>query len=303
MNSVSESGALYVGVDGGASKTVVRVEDASGRSLGEAKGAGASIRLSVSDAWAAIMDAIARSGLSFDDGGRTVFCGIGLAGTEIKGAYDRFVSTPHPFARLVVKSDAYVSCLGAHGGEDGAIVAVGTGMVGYRIEREDESRAGGWGFPHSDEGGGAWLGMEAVRATLCWLDGRESPSSLTASVLERFDGDRDRLVVWANAARATDFATLAPLVVEHAQQGAPLAAKLLRRAAGHADAIASALGGGREASGVRFSLLGSVAPYLEPLLGDFWRRQLTPPKGDAASGALRMIRRAVRGGVGSSAVT
>jgi glucosamine kinase len=50
------------------------------------------------------------------------------------------------------------------------LIAIGTGTVGYQIEGDKECKVGGWGFPHGDEGSGAWLGMEAVRMTLHWLD-------------------------------------------------------------------------------------------------------------------------------------
>ena len=46
------------------------------------------------------------------------------------------------------------------------------GTVAFQIEGDKEYKVGGWGFPHGDEGSGAWLGLEAVRLTLHWLDGR-----------------------------------------------------------------------------------------------------------------------------------
>ena len=93
-------------------------------------------------------------------------------------ACDQFVNTPHPFARLILRSDGYTSCLGAHGGRNGAVIAIGTGVVAYQIEGDKECKVGGWGFPQGDEGSGAWLGLEAVRLTLHWLDGRGEPSPL-----------------------------------------------------------------------------------------------------------------------------
>ena len=116
-----------------------------------------------------------RPALRLDDGQHRFYCGAGLAGTEVTSACDQFLNAPHPFARLILKSDGYTSCLGAHGGRDGALIAIGTGTVAFQIEGDKEYKVGGWGFPHGDEGSGAWLGLEAVRLTLHWLDGRGEP--------------------------------------------------------------------------------------------------------------------------------
>ena len=143
---------------------------------------------------------------------------MGIAGTEVAAALDQFLAAAHPFSSLIVRSDGYTACLGSHGGEDGAVIAVGTGTIGFQVEGGRESRVGGWGFPHGDEGGGALLGLEAVRKTLQWLDGREPVDPLLEAVKARFDGDQGRLVSWANAARETEFGEIAPLVVELAGQ-------------------------------------------------------------------------------------
>ena len=49
------------------------------------------------------------------------------------------------------------------------------------------------------------MGLEAVRKTLQWLDGRQPVDPLLEAVKARFDGDQGRLVSWANAARETDY--------------------------------------------------------------------------------------------------
>ena len=51
-------------------------------------------------------------------------------------------------------------------GADGGIVIVGTGSIGWANIAGQSHRVGGWGFPVSDEGSGAWLGSEAVRRVL-----------------------------------------------------------------------------------------------------------------------------------------
>ena len=287
---------IFIGVDGGATKTVVRVEDARGRLLGEARSGAASIRLSVTGSWQSILDgveaALAQAGLRLDDAHCRFFCGAGLAGTEIPSARERFVNTPHPFARLVLKSDAHAACLGAHGGADGAVIAIGTGVVAYRIHRGQERQISGWGFPHGDEGSGAWLGLEALRLTLHWLDGRHPASPLLDSVFQHFHRDQTQLVTWANQTSASQFAQLAPLVVEHVELGTPLAVALIRRAATEIERIGSALAQLDQGQPLPCSLLGGMAPFIEPWLSAELHSRLRPRLGDAVAGALLMIRRA-----------
>ncbi len=288
---------IFIGVDGGATKTLVRVESADGALLGEGRGGSANICQSVEESWGSIHQALdqalAKAGLRLDDGDHQFHCGVGLAGTELPSARERFYNTPHPFARLLLKSDAYTSCLGAHDGADGAVIAIGTGTVAYQIEAGREYQVSGWGFPHGDEGSGAWLGLEAVRLTLQWRDGRQPTSPLVAAVFAHFDDDLSRLMAWVNQATATRFAQLAPLVIEQVEQGAPLAVALIRRGAAEIDRIGAAL----EAAASRplpCCLQGGLAPFLEPWLEEALRVRLVPKRAEAVYGALLMIRRAVQ---------
>src|SRR5437764_1049925 len=62
--------------------------------------------------------------------------------------------------------------LGAHAGGDGGIVIVGTGSIGFARVGEEVYTIGGYGFPVSDEGSGADLGLSAIRRSLWARDGR-----------------------------------------------------------------------------------------------------------------------------------
>jgi glucosamine kinase len=298
MNNSNPMQDIFIGIDGGATKTIARVEDAHGEFLGQGQGGPANIRLSVEDSWQsihdALRDALLKPGLRLDDGRHRFHCGAGLAGTEVPSACDQFVNTPHPFARLILKSDGYTSCLGAHGGSDGAMIAIGTGTVGYQIEADKEYKVGGWGFPHGDEGSGALLGLEAVRLTLHWLDGRGEPSPLLEAVYAHFDHDLNRLVVWANQANATQFAQIAPIVIEQMKRQTPLAVTLIQQAAGEIDRLAAALAAQSIDKTLPCSLLGGLAQFIEPWLGEPLRRRLVPWKVDAVHGAVLMIRKAVQ---------
>ena len=289
---------IFIAVDGGATKTIARAENAAGELIGEGRGGPANIRLSVEKSWASILEAVDETlqgaGIGAGSAVHRMHCGAGLAGCEVKGARRRFLATDHPFATLEVRSDGYTSCLGAHEGEDGAVIAAGTGIVGYQIEDGRECRVGGWGFPHGDEGSGAWLGLETIRRTLQWLDGRGTPSPLLNAVLARFDNDVDALSAWANSATATRFAEIAPLVVTCGAEDDPVAHDLLLTAAREIDRIGDALAGKTGNGALACCLLGGLAPHLEPFLCNRLRARLVPARGDAVRGAMIMIRRAMK---------
>jgi glucosamine kinase len=143
---------------------------------------------------------------------------------------------------------------------------------------------GGWGFPVSDEGSGAWIGCEAVQATLRAHDGREDWTPLLRRVALEL-GSAGDIVRWMGGARPRDFARLAPQVVDHAATFDPAASEIMRAAAGHIDAIASRLA---ELGATRLALMGGLAAALQPWLARATRARLVPPAGDALDGALRL---------------
>lgn len=288
---------IFVGVDGGGTKSFVQVMDAKGNLLGEAMGGPGNIRLSVEQTWFAINHALEKilsaKQISLSDPDYCFHAGMGLAGCETKEAYAKFLQTPHPFTTLKVVSDAHIACLGAHQG-DGAIIIVGTGVVGYQIQAGINSRASGWGFPHDDEGGGAWLGLEAVRLTLKWLDQRSEGSILLQGIYDYFSQDMNKLVSWANKATSTDFAELAPLIIQYSKQNDRWAVNLLQRAANAIHEVANSLVKQQINSSVLpCCLMGGIAPFLVPYLPDDLTQRLVPPKTSACQGALVMIKEVV----------
>ena len=103
---------------------------------------------------------------------------------------------PHPFRSVVYAHDATIACIGAHGARDGGIVIVGTGSVGFAVVGGREVRVGGYGFPISDEGSGADLGLHAIRLALRAYDERAVDSNLTRDVMTRFHNDPFEAVAW-----------------------------------------------------------------------------------------------------------
>lgn len=290
------SHSFYIGVDGGATKCLVRVEDEQGRLLGRETGGPANIRLSVPQAWNSIQSALAKilspHSIVFGDKTCRWHAGMGLAGCEVDDAYQAFLATPHDFDTLALTSDAHSACLGAHAGQDGAVIIIGTGVVGFQVESGQTSRVGGWGFPHDDQGGGAWMGLQAVSRTLMALDGRLSPDQMTQAVFNRFGDDMGYFVTWANQANSTAFAELAPLVIQSASAGVEAAKHLMTEAGLALDYVGAALKSAQESKELILpcALAGGIAPFIMPYLGDELRARLVPCQFPPDAGAVFLVR-------------
>jgi glucosamine kinase len=281
---------LFIGIDGGGTGCRARIEDQGGNVLGMGIAGPATTRLGLDKLLQAIetayRSAIAEAELS-DDAVRTMRAGIGIAGYGRKGFPEKLQAAPLPFACAVFTTDAMAACLGAHDGADGGIVIVGTGSVGIARVGGREVRVGGYGFPISDEGSGADLGLHAVRLALRAQDGRHETGPLLRAVMARFADDPSDAVAWMDSATATDYATFAPLVMRHADLGDPVGRRIVQNAAEQIDGLVRAL---LERGAPRVALLGGLASAIEAWLAPDVRRRLSPALRDAMSGAIALAR-------------
>lgn len=283
---------LFIGVDGGGTGCRARIEDAESRVLGTGIAGPAAVRLGIDKSMAALKSACfaaaAEAGLP-PEALASMDAGIGLAGIGRKGALEQIMAQPHPFRSAVYVNDANIACIGAHGGRDGGIVIIGTGSVGLAVVGGREIRFGGYGFPISDEGSGADLGLQAIRVALRAYDGRAVATGFTREVMARFQNDPFEAVAWMDRATATDYARLAPLVMRHADAGDPVSRRIVRDAAEQIDELIRQLVG---SGAPRVALLGGLASPMEPWLAPDAQRSLSPVEGDAVAGALYLARRA-----------
>jgi len=286
----SDHAQFYIGVDGGGTSCRARIEDAEGRLLGQGAAGPAATRIGADRSMQAVRTASIAAAI---DAGLApaaladTSAAVGLAGIDRKGAREALLGLPHPFRNVVYATDANVACLGAHRGRDGGIVVVGTGSIGFARVKGRERRIGGYGFPISDEGSGAELGLQAVRLALRAHDGRARPSPFLLEVMRRLGPDAVTLVAWAEQATATEYASLAPVALSHAEAGDPSAEEIVAEAGRHVDVLIRSL---VEFGAPRISLLGGLASRLVRWLSPDVLEFLSPPEGDAVAGALLLAR-------------
>ena len=294
MSSPSSASIAYqIGIDGGGTGTRARLVSAQGAVLGFGASGPSALGQGVDQAWEHVTQAIdaafADAGLAPAPRERCAL-GLGLAGANVPRRCGLFLARAPSFAQIALDNDAYAALLGAHEGRPGAIVAAGTGSVGEALRRDGIRVAvGGWGFPVGDEGSGAWLGLRAMRETHRAIDGRAPVGPLVSAVLAAAGTTRETLLAWCDRPGQNAYAELAPLVFAAAGADA-LAAALLDRAARSLEDIAAALDPERE---LPLAICGTIGRQLLPRFHPAVRARCVEPVGDAADGALRLIRQAL----------
>ena len=288
MSEQPEAGAVsyYLGIDAGGTNCRARLADAWGKVLGSGDSGPANTGLGFEALTATLIEAAGRAfsdaGLGFDRAAHTA-AGIGIAGLSRNGARDFLEATEWPFARVAFATDAVIANLGAHSGADGAALILGTGSVAQLAFAGQSRTIGGYGFPISDEGSGAALGLSAMRHALRALDGRTVKTPLSAAITARFEHDPVRAISWMDHATPRDYAEFAPLVMDHAEADDAIARSIVENAAGHIERFIETI---FAAGAPRCALVGGLSARMRPWLRARTLRLLTEPSGDALDGAL-----------------
>jgi glucosamine kinase len=283
---------LYFGVDAGGTRCRGRVEDEAGHVIGAAEGGSANTRIGMEAVFAVIEDVRDRclAGLSPEErAGAEIHAGIGIAGLSRPGARAALEAHDFGFAKLALAGDALVANLGAHGGQDGGTLILGTGSIAIVQLDGRAFTMGGYGFPISDEGSGAAIGLSAIRHALRALDGRTTFTSVSAAVAEQVGPGIEAVIAWMDKAGPADYGALAPIVLQHAEDGDEIAVSIVREAARHVEQfVATMLARGAPA----VALAGGLSARLRPWLTERIAARLSPAKGTPLDGAMLMARRA-----------
>ena len=263
---------LFLGVDGGQSGTTAIIGDAQGHIVGWGT-AGPCNHVAAPEARAKflrVMRECLAQAAHHPGSPRWRFkaaC-LGMSGgpDDKTALLHELLETDH----LIVTHDAATALAGATSGEPGIIVIAGTGSMAFgRNARGETARAGGWGYIFGDEGGAFDLVRQALRAILREHEGWGARTALTPALLEAGGAsDANQLLHsfygpdWPRA-RVAD---LARIVSRIAEEGDPIALRLLHQAAQELALLAGSVrrqlwggeGAGGEPDPVRISWAGGV---------------------------------------------
>ncbi len=229
LDGMQEKSRLFLGIDGGGSKTTAVLMDDAGVELGRGSGGPANIATMRSFALRASLEAAiagARLAAGLEPGAGYAGVCAGMAGYSAEARRPEFIDllqTLTATERCALEPDYVVAYWGATHGDPGIVVIAGTGAVVYgRNEEGKADREDGLGFLLGDRGSGFNLGLRVLRYTLeQWKRGERDP--LTEAVLGYTGAtSQEQIVQWLygdfSPARV---AALAPLVGHLAEEGDP----------------------------------------------------------------------------------
>ncbi|MCB9992934.1 MAG: hypothetical protein H6873_04665 [Hyphomicrobiaceae bacterium] len=308
----------YVGVDGGGTRCRMRLADENLETIAESvidSPSNLQVR-NGSAAFGSIQEltesVFKKAGLGAAAIASAHAC-FGMAGGRLRSAREAFAARTFPFAHVEVYDDIDIAQAGAHEGGDGAVLIIGTGSAGMGMMDGTRYQIGGWGFLVGDTMSGGILGRELVRLSLLAHEGLDEQSDLTRALMARFDNDADKLMAWsfnnpdARAemeelfslgyspepsgpvpARPADYGQFAPMVLEFAERGDPVAGRLM--AFEHA-AIDQYVNWFKSRGAKSIAIVGGLGQRLLPDLIARHGPIMCLPKKDSMHGALILARR------------
>ena len=183
---------IYLGVDGGGTKTRFALVDGDGHVLGEAE-LGTTYHPHVglegvcavlAEGVAAVLAAVGRAPGDITH----AFFGLPAYGEDSR-ATARLKTCPAAVLghdRYTCDNDMVCGWAGSLACADGINIVAGTGSIGYGQRRGHAARAGGWGEAFSDEGSAYWIAMRGLNAFSRMSDGRLPKGPLHAILKAHF---------------------------------------------------------------------------------------------------------------------
>ena len=230
---------LYLGVDGGGTKTHIAIIGTDGELVCEGfAGASNPLRVGVETAVSNIIAAINSACDSVNKNrGDIVSATLGLAGVrraDLRQIIHERVVERLGIRKVEVFTDAEIALRGIGKNKAGLVIIAGTGSVciGQNARGETFS-AGGWGPLAGDEGGGAGIALNALHKIAKASDGRGRPTMLSDMAVDYFRaGKLENLSVAIYAPQVDNarIAGFARFVGEAAADGDKVAIEILREA-------------------------------------------------------------------------
>lgn len=187
--------ALFLGIDGGGTKTAFVLIDGAGRCLARHEATTSyyleigfnALRRLLRDG---VQAALHQAGAVADDVAHA-FAGLPAHGedSELLTTFDGLLTDLLP--RSTVGNDMVCSWAGSLAGADGISLVAGTGSISYGEWQGRCARCGGWGEVFGDEGSAHWLARKTLALFSRMADGRAEPGPLVGLVRKHFDLKHD----------------------------------------------------------------------------------------------------------------
>jgi N-acetylglucosamine kinase-like BadF-type ATPase len=296
-----------IGIDGGGTKTALKLADENGNLILSMEGGPCNINSMGKDSVAKMLkelvaDALEKAELTMEQ--IKVLC-IGTAGVDRdsdKAIMEEIIRTTGFVNKAIITNDAVTALYGGVGGAEGIILISGTGSICYGRNSEGETkRAGGWGHLIGDEGSGYYIGINAINRIARAHDGVEEKTIMTDLILEHLKLESPSGLieyVYRSGAGKSEIASLARLVDVAYKQGDAIAEEILLKSAFELFLTSKAVIDGLKLNNKKVTLAvnGSVIEKNECVSSEFKRLmnrnypfvEVVSMKNDAAYGAVLM---------------
>lgn len=284
---------LYLGIDAGGTSCKGRLVDAYGTNLAEYQTGAANIHLGVDIVLKEMKDC-AIGCLKLAKKGEfplnKLYVGVGMAGISHGKDLKQQMLKKHPFAAIKIEPDAYIACLSAHQGNDGAVLISGTGSVGYYIQNKIGYSLGGHGFMLGDQGSGANLGLKAIREAVLAYDGFIEHSLLTQEIMAHFQNNVVQMLNWSKEAKPADYAQFSIIALNAYQKNDAVAQKLVNECLDDLSMILQKL---YQKTQKPVGIVGGLGNVLKPLLIKRFSDKIIEQPIDSLFGATLLARQLI----------
>ncbi len=226
---------IYLGVDGGGTKTEVLAADQRGKILGKGiHGPSNPLFVGRKAALEAVVQAV-RSAMQRTGSVAIRSVAVCVPGfpSEVTQA-DLSDALSLPDSIFEISGDDLSTFYGALGGSIGIVVLAGTGSFAMGIDSQGTSVSlGGWGPLLGDEGSGYAIGKDALRAVISAAEERGEPTLLTRLIFHHFSIHESvelRPRIYRSGSYQHEISSLTPLVLQAAQIGDEVARRIIRQA-------------------------------------------------------------------------
>ncbi|HCV43286.1 MAG TPA: hypothetical protein DGH68_07360, partial [Bacteroidetes bacterium] len=220
---------LVIGVDGGGTKTIALAADPSGNILARRESGASNVNVVGLDGTARSLHRVITECCDDvrcpPDELTSIVLALAGAGDDVvrqrisDAVNELFAQEGRKPLPISVESDSRAALEGAFDGGPGVVIVAGTGSIVIgKTDRGAVLTVGGWGRILGDEGGGFFIGREALRSLALHLDRRGEATKLEDKLAEKFQWRTRADIIRAVYQEQVDLSRLAPIVLEAAAQ-------------------------------------------------------------------------------------
>ena len=204
----------YFCVDGGGTKSIAALYDFNGKILAKSKTNSGNIYNdankvveNINILWS---NCCKRAKLNKNSINLHTIASFGLAGARYQKSRRYLNKKLNFFKKLIISTDGYIALAGASKSKSIGVLNIGTGVVAHFMNKNKISQQlSGWGFPYGDKGGGWWIGLKMIQATLRAIDGYNNNGDIIIKKTLNIIGKKDlKILNWISKSESRKLAKL-----------------------------------------------------------------------------------------------